>query len=391
MSSFKPRISIPDTWAQIGACPICDDRNMVVSRSQGKPDRMTCQSCHVSFEMEIDGPHIRLVTLPQKFAAYIQPAWQTWMTPHEIRAQIKQATHPPQKEPTPESDSAAVRKLNSYIATPTTATPSSSSNVFPMDPLTQEEVTKRATGLAALGNSEREIRETLERFNATREQIDHALSFVKVQKKRNKSNTSSVIIVVLVSLIICLGSAAFVLPMLNIPKYIDIIRPVWNTLQKSFSGSDIYGGITGMEETKPTQMSGSLSPEAKVYFDSVWNTSNNSKWLDKYLLLNKLVPPLELNSFHTSVLEQYKNVVILESEFNQDMATYNSFCITAEQKEITPCNKLNNTPAEISRDLQAQQAYLNQWWSTTACPAYKNYYTVNNVSWPWDNDGCSQP
>ena len=94
MSSFRPRMTIPEAWAQMGACPICDERFLAITHIPGMPEQMTCQSCQVSFEMEVDGPSIRLMTLPPRYAAFIQPAWHTWMTPHELRRQINSTNLP---------------------------------------------------------------------------------------------------------------------------------------------------------------------------------------------------------------------------------------------------------------------------------------------------------
>ncbi len=279
MSSFRPRMKIPDTWAQIGACPICDQRTLTVTHKGDKPDQLTCTSCQVSFEMETDGPNIRLMTLPPKFAAFIQPAWQTWMTPHEIRKQIKQVHETQQTAQPVLSEEKAIRTLNAYLAEPKSPEPSLFYDELPLEPLTQEEISKRAAGLANLGNSENDIRETLQRFNATPEQINHAIEFISAQKKIKKSNTPRVIIFVLLGLIICLGAAYLILPILNIPKYLDAIRPIWNTLRNSFSGSDIYEGVTGPYPT----ITPSVTPQSNTTLDDAWSASYYSFTINEFL------------------------------------------------------------------------------------------------------------
>jgi hypothetical protein len=243
MSSFKPRMTIPEAWAQMGACPICDERVLAITHIPGMPEQMTCRNCQASFEMEQDGPSIRLITLPPRYAAFIQPAWQTWMTPVELRRQINQANIPPQFQQS-EPQIPHVRSTLQYLPIDDEV-----DDKYPSDPLTQEEVSKRAAGLAALGNTATEIRDTLSRFNATPDQIEHAIDFIRAQKKNKKSNTPRTIIYVLLILILCLGSAAVILPMLDIPKYIAIIQPIWETLQGSFTQNDVYGGVTGKNPT----------------------------------------------------------------------------------------------------------------------------------------------
>jgi hypothetical protein len=236
-------MTIPEAWAQMGACPICDERVLAITHIPGMPEQMTCRNCQASFEMEQDGPSIRLITLPPRYAAFIQPAWQTWMTPVELRRQINQTNMPGQTQPN-EPEPLRVKSAMQYLPINNDL-----DDKYPSDPLTQEEVSKRAAGLAALGNTTTEIRDTLSRFNATPNQIEHAIAFIWAQKKNKKSHTPRTIIYVLLILILCLGSAAVILPMLDIPKYIAIVQPIWETLQGSFTKNDVYGGVTGKNPT----------------------------------------------------------------------------------------------------------------------------------------------
>ncbi len=89
MSSYQPRQIIPETWAQIAACPICSTRGLTVAQTPGQPDQLHCPECQVSFEMEIDGPNIRLMVLPTKHIDLLHSAWQIWMSVFEIHSQIK--------------------------------------------------------------------------------------------------------------------------------------------------------------------------------------------------------------------------------------------------------------------------------------------------------------
>jgi hypothetical protein len=395
MSSFQSRKTIPDTWAQIGACPICDERTLSVLHIAGRPDQMTCGSCHVAFELEADGPNIRLQTLPPKYAAYIQPAWQSWVTPHEIRRQLKVVEVAVETEPktTPMPTDAAVRRLNQVISTPTPVSqdPSFFADELPLEPLSQEEVTKRAAGLAALGNTSAEVRTALQRFNASEEQIAHAMAYVYAQKKSKKSRTPRAIIVVLLILIVCLGAAAFLLPLLNIPKYIDIIAPIWNTLQSSFTNNSIYGGVEGNPNTTPDHPNGSLSAGDQNYFNTLWNLGSKNSWIEKYVALQNVRVPAGLTEFHASVMQEYWGVAVLEAEYNKDMAVYNSLCVTDDQIKNTICNRVNLDQADLLRYLQAAEDSLDKWWLNTACDKYHKYYNAQGAAFPFADGNCSKP
>lgn len=356
---------------------------------------MTCGSCHVAFELESDGPNIRLQTLPPKYAAYIQAAWQTWVTPHEIRRQLKIAQDGMEPEPktTPMVTDAAVRKLNQVISTPTPVSPEESlfSDELPLEPLSQEEVTKRAAGLAALGNTSAEVRTALQRFNASEEQIAHAMAYVYAQKKSKKSRTPRAIIVVLLILIVCLGAAAFLLPLLNIPKYIDIIAPIWNTLQSSFTNNSIYGGVEGNSNTTPDHPSGSLSAADQKYFNTLWNLGSKNTWIEKYVALQNARVPAGLSAIHAQVMQEYWGVAVLEAEYNGDMSVYNSLCVTDDQKKNTPCNRVSIGQADLLRYLQAAEDNLDKWWLNTACDQYHKYYNTQGAAFPFTSGTCSKP
>lgn len=384
MSSFQPRLSIPDAWAQIGACPICDERTLMVTHHEGRPDRFTCSNCQVSFELESDGPNIRLQKLPPKFAAAIQPAFQLWLTPHELRRQIKEASAPqriPTEVPPVET---AVRKLNTVLATSDTIAASPFVDDLPAEPLTQDEVTKRALGLASLGESPREIRETLSRFNATPEQINHAMEYIARQRRKKKSNTPRVIIYVLLVLAVCLGTASFVLPMVDIPKYIDIIAPIWNTMQKVFTGNDIWAG-TG---TNSNLQNTGLSSAEKDYFNAINRINTGDSWWNQYQNVLSIQAPAAEQGVHGQMLEEYKAMAIFEAEIEKNMSRYNALCVTDEEKRTTPCNRIDSTSESLNSAFDSQKQHLQSWWKITACPAFEAIRIKSKTDWNGSDGTC---
>lgn len=384
MSSFQPRQSIPDAWAQIGTCPICDERALTVTHPEGRPDRMTCGNCQVSFELESDGPNIRLQKLPPKYAAAIQPAFQLWLTPHELRRQIKEADSHPLPTPAVPPVETAVRRLNSMLIPDDTIAASPFLDDLPTEPLTQDEVTRKAIGLAELGESPREIRETLSRFNATPEQVNHAMEFIARERRKKKSNTPRVIIYVLLVLLACLGSAAVVLPMIDIPKYIDIIAPVWNAAQKVFTGNDIWAGA-GM--TSSTQQTG-LSQAEKTYFDSINRINTSASWWDQYQMVVSIEPPAAEAGMHSQMIAEYRAMAIFEAEIQNDLNRYDALCVSDEQKQTTPCNRINSTVVSLNNAYDAQLAHLQNWWKITACPAFEDIRIKSETDWNWSDGTC---
>jgi hypothetical protein len=384
MSSFQPRNSIPDSWAQIGACPICDERTLSVTHTEGRPDRFSCSNCQVSFEIESDGPSIRLQKLPPKYAAAIQPAFQLWLTPHELRLQIKEATGIPQVPLTVPPVESAVRKLNTVLATSDTIAASPFVDELPTEPLSQDEVTKRALGLAGVGESPREIRETLSRFNATPEQINHAMEYIARQRRKKKSNTPRVIIYVLLVLAICLGSASFVLPMVDIPKYIDIIAPIWNTMQKVFTGNDIWAG-TG---TNTNLQNTGLSSSEKDYFTTINRIDTADSWWNQYQNVSSIQAPDTAQGIHTQMINEYRSMAIFEAEIERNMSHYNALCTTDEQKKSTPCNRIDSTANNLNNAYDAQKQHLQDWWKITACPTFEDIRIKSKSDWNWSDGTC---
>jgi hypothetical protein len=396
MGTYQPRTVIPESWAQIGACPICNSRGLTVKHTTGQPDQMCCPQCQASFELEVDGPNIRLMVLPTSFAAFLQPAWQTWMSVFEINRQIKSGMdlhlHDESGEPSNLVDSGKVTPANLSTSLSTSA-PNLFDEFTPFDPLSQEDVTNRAIGLANLGNSPKEIRATLERFNATPDQIRSALTAIDSHKKTRKSNTPRTIFFVILGVLVCLGISALLLPLLNLPGVIREVSPFWNALQRSLSQDDIYGGVTGATPPtqSPTAIPGTFSPDDQQYFDSVWSVSQKQNWWEKYTYLDKLFPPLVLMDVHNEVLSRYLQVAILQASQEENTALVGELCATSRAQSANLCAGLDDNYFVISTKFLKAQNDMNGWWVAGPCERFREYYKQKQVPFPYADGTCAYP
>jgi len=397
MSSNQPRQTIPETWAQIAACPICSTRGLTVARLPGQPDQLNCPECHVSFEMEIDGPNIRMMVLPTKHIDLLHPAWQIWMSVFEIHRQIKGGAIQETGETAPTIPVAETNLSPKPVFSPSLPTEPLSAgfdDFLPTDPLSQEELISRAEGLAALGNSQKEIRKALERLSATPEQIDLALAGITAKKSHQKTNTPRTIIYVLIGIILCLGISALILPMLDIPRYIGKFLPIWSTIQKGSTETDIYGGFSNPRATPndmPVVNLAALPEDGNTYFSVIWKINEKNTWNDKYQSAAVLTPPVSLGTIHLEIVDHFFFVAVLEAASSNDSGTYDALCGSPGGVIDERCSKVNQSSLFLYQQFVSERDNFYDWWVSTPCDAFQEYYVVNGVPWPWGKGMCSYP
>ena len=381
MSSYKPRRNIPDEWAVGGLCPICDHKSLWVERTAEQPDRLSCTNCEVSFEMEVDGPHIRMVVLPPEYAVYIQPAWETWMTVHEIRQQIK-------------SPAAAIGNVPTMPSTPiqgrlASFTETNETDPFEeqyFEPLSQEDINSRAAGFASLGNSPAEIRTILTKIKAKPEQIEIALTQLSKNDKAKPKNYPRTIIYVLIILVLCLGAAAVLLPLLNLPKYISAVSPVVGVLQGSLSTSQVP------EETptqNPLEAVFVLPSDGQVYFDTIKNLAG--KYRDKAGIMGSVYAPAELATLNNEIVTRYHLLGQTELAYDTGQAEFVEKCSSVSLSNRENCNKIMADNSALKIQFLDEESQLKGYWSTTACDGFKQYYSKYNVIWPYGVNQCPAP
>lgn len=396
MSTYQPKKIIPDSWANLAACPICEVRGLSVFRQPGQADQLACSNCQVSFELEQDGPNIRMIMLPPDYAVFLQPAWQTWMSVYEIRKQIKTglASHHNIEDELPATVSPPVEMVTRQMDAPANFTFSAPEEDLLRQPISQEEVNLRASGLSSLGNTTQEIRTTLEHLNATPEQIDTALASLASQRKKGKTNTPRNMIFVLLALIVCLGVTALVLPLMNIPGALKSIEPVWNYIQNTLSNSDPFGGVTGARRVPtaaPTAQPRTLSAEGRAYFDTVFSISQKSTWAEKYDALNDLVPPVELLSAHEEILNHYLFLAVLESANEKNNAIKDELCATTRAVNTGACDRVEKNDFALQVQYLSEENAINSWWTGGPCKVFRTYFQGQDVPFPYAAGQCSLP
>jgi len=382
MSSYKPRVSIPDEWATNGTCPICDRKSLWVERTMGEPDRLSCTGCEASFEMEIDGPHIRLVVLPPEYAVYIQPAWETWMTAYEIRQQIKSPAAAIGTRNTP-ANPAHQSRLSSYSE-------NSENSLFEdegyFEPLSQEDINSRALGFESLGNSPQEIRTILTSIRAKPEQIEQALALVSKKDKAKHKNYPRNIMLVLIIIILCLGGSALILPLLKIPQYLASFQPVLNVFQKSFNPD--YE-VVETATLSPNQEVFYLPSDGQAYFDIVINL--DGKYRDKAVYMANSYPPTDLYNLNLEIVRRYQEIGQIELDYENGLADYEEKCGGLGIFAVDTCNKINSSNSNKKMELLAKQTELSDYWATSVCSEFRHYYDRYNVIWPFGINMCPAP
>ncbi len=234
----------------------------------------------------------------------------------------------------------------------------------------------------------------MERLSATPEQIDLALAGITAKKSRQKTKTPRTIIYVLIGIIFCLGISALILPMLDIPRYIGKFLPIWSTLQKSSTETDIYGSIGDPRSTpddNPVATTPALSEEGNAYFSAIWKINKKNTWNDKYQSAAGLTPPVSLEATHREIMDHLFFVAVLEAASSGDSATYNALCGSPGDAIDERCSKVNQSPVFLYQQFVSERDNLYGWWLATPCHSFQEYYAVSGVPWPWGKGMCSYP
>ncbi len=101
MSEINARPTIPLEWGEKINCPICSTLGMSILRQADIPDQLRCQTCGLSFELEMGGNHLYVTHWPVSLYEQAQAAGILWLTMDELRGFVKQAAS---ETPTPASN-----------------------------------------------------------------------------------------------------------------------------------------------------------------------------------------------------------------------------------------------------------------------------------------------
>ena len=181
MSTHQARMVIPDHWADIGRCPICNMPTLHVACQTGQPDQMACSSCGCGFEIAIAGPDIRMTWISPEYKQRLHSAEGVWLSAADIRRQM---TQPIEQEDTQTGNDQPEQRMETSDL-PNQQPILNEAEITPVsDSSNQEEVTRRAIGLAELGNDPVRIRSTLARSSISEEMIQTALDEIRTIKEK---------------------------------------------------------------------------------------------------------------------------------------------------------------------------------------------------------------
>ncbi len=140
-----PMNRIPGEWAERARCPLCGNQVHLLT-GRDRPDKLGCLNCWTTFEVEENGPRIRILRLPNSFRERGEAVHNRWLRLKEIKDWRQRDA----------AEQAALKVLQ--------ARPS------------DEQVLGRALTLAELGNSRQIIESSLLDSGATKDQVERALS-----------------------------------------------------------------------------------------------------------------------------------------------------------------------------------------------------------------------
>ncbi len=262
MSSYTARMEIPDAWAEKGHCPICNKTTLYVAHPTGQPDQLACVSCSCSFEIEADGPNIRLDWIGPDYQQKLQVAAGSWMSVVDIRRQLIQ----PARQDKPEVDTNPIdRSVGESNRISNTSGSENTKDSTQSPELNQEEVIRRAIGLAELGNKPASIRSTLIGSGISDELVTIALEEVKSRKIKRKSPLPLVLAVTIIVVVGCLSGAAIYLPKVNI---MALIGPITSSL-------NVFNSPRTNAKSTPISAGAGLPAEGAQYFNAIWNLTGS--------------------------------------------------------------------------------------------------------------------
>ena len=166
MSQIQARATIPIAWGEQARCPACSAPDMEVQHQSSGPDQLRCTACGLRFELQLDGPQLRVTHWPDLQAPDSVPAPGSWLTIDELRSRLRRPSpddSPP--APTPAASAAA----------PAPTRPGQPAGPSAPVPASNEKVA-RVKKLLDLGSTPMEVRASLAREGVPAEQIQAALT-----------------------------------------------------------------------------------------------------------------------------------------------------------------------------------------------------------------------
>jgi rubredoxin len=88
MEETIPLPIIPETWAALGHCPVCQMAKLYVQHTPSQPDRMACGQCGAAYMLEKGGARIYLIKGPAALVSRQAGKAQAWLPESELRAML---------------------------------------------------------------------------------------------------------------------------------------------------------------------------------------------------------------------------------------------------------------------------------------------------------------
>jgi hypothetical protein len=215
VGEVTPRVTIPEVWADKGCCPFCQAASLRVRHAPDVADQLVCGRCGAAFELELSGARIRLMEAP----ASLKPSsavYQAWGSVAEVRARLQSAASVAPR------GAVASSSVPTAPAAPTAPSPgaelpsepplaASTANIIsqpaPSSALEsgptavpsvlaacdEAELSARAEGLLALGNSPLKIQAALVQSGVPAEQVQAVMESVRRvahQKRQQQIRTA---------------------------------------------------------------------------------------------------------------------------------------------------------------------------------------------------------
>jgi len=375
MSSYIARSEIPDKWAEKGHCPICSRISLRVIHRPGMSDHLACVSCGCAFELEVDGPNIWLLRIGPDYQQKLLNADGIWISMMDIRRLLM--NQPESPNPVPER--APEKEKNPVYTNVSTYFPDLQQGSEP-DELSQEEVDRRAFGLAELGNSISKIRAVLSGSGIPEKQVSTALEEIKTKKVKRKSPLPLVLAVTILVVVGCLSAAAIYLPRINLLSLVGPFTPELTAV--AFPQRNIT--------TTPVPSGSGLPAASSQYFNVLWNLSGN--YTQKGSQVNSVTAPSELNFIQMQLVERFSKAGKMESTYLKCQAEYNANNCSETPVLDTPyCNTKSGECSKANLRFLQEQTVLYDYWLVTACKTFEEYYLKNNAVFPFSPGTCKFP
>ena len=197
------RQQIPGLWAEKGHCPLCNSAKMRVLHPTEGADQLSCASCGLAFELEMDGARLHVTHWPDALPFLDITTPDEWRTVTELRNVVKQPASTPSM-PAPATPVLAVSPQASLPGAPAkvqalpgkpdsanVASPPPAAARKPAAPaLDAAEIELRVKSLRALGDSPKDIRTILTRTEKDPERAKAILNIIDQMERKEQARQS---------------------------------------------------------------------------------------------------------------------------------------------------------------------------------------------------------